>query len=176
MTIKLTLIEPDATALPGYRAALLRGWSSNTTRDVSAEELARLDADPAAFVAQMRHPTGPITLPDGTQVPRLPGCIRWLWDGEFCGSINLRHQPGTPELPPHVSGHIGYAVVPWKQRLGYGTAALAQMLPIAAASGLPWVDLTCDLDNAASARIIETNGGQRQADKSGKRVYRISLK
>lgn len=172
----LTLIEPSEDAVAGYRAALLRGWSSNTTRDVSTEELARLDADPALFVEQMRHPTGPITLPDGTVVPRLPGCIRWLWDGEFCGSINLRYRKGTPELPPHVSGHIGYAVVPWKQRRGYGTTALARMLPIAAATGLPWVELTCDLDNAGSARIIEANGGRRQADRASKRVYRIELR
>jgi predicted acetyltransferase len=43
-----------------------------------------------------------------------------MWDGEFCGSIGLRWLPGTEELPPHCLGHIGYAVVPWKRRLGLG--------------------------------------------------------
>lgn len=155
-----TLIEPSPDAVGGYRQALLRGWSSNTTRDVSAEELARLDADPAGFVEAMRNPRGPVTLADGTQVPRLPGCIRWMWDGAFCGSINFRHQAGTEALPPHVSGHIGYAVLPWKQRRGYATQALALMLPIAAQTGLAWVDLTCDTDNLASRRVIEANGGE----------------
>ena len=59
---------------------------------------------------------GPVTLPDGSQVPRLPGYRRWMWDGEFCGSIGFRWQPGTSALPPYVLGHIGYSVVPWKQR------------------------------------------------------------
>ena len=59
---------------------------------------------------------GPITLPDGTQVARLPGFVRWMWDGEFCGQIGFRWQFGTEALPPHCLGHIGYAVVPWKRR------------------------------------------------------------
>ena len=29
--------------------------------------------------------------------PRLPGFVRWMWDGELAGSINLRWQPGTGE-------------------------------------------------------------------------------
>ena len=130
------LITPAARAVAAYEAALRQGWSANTTRDVSGEELARLTADPAAFVESMRNPTAPVVLADGTEVPRLPGCIRWMWDGEFCGAINFRHRPGSESLPPHVSGHIGYAVVPWKQRRGYATQALRLMLPIAAASGL----------------------------------------
>jgi predicted acetyltransferase len=52
-----------------------------------------------------------VALPDGTMVPRLPGFWRWLWDGEFCGSIQFRWQPGTPDLPPTCLGHIGYSVV-----------------------------------------------------------------
>ena len=62
--------------------------------------------------------------PDGSTAKRLPGFKRWLWDGEFCGSIGLRWQPGTTALPPHCLGHIGYAVVPWKRRRGYATQAL----------------------------------------------------
>jgi predicted acetyltransferase len=169
------LIAPAARAVAGYEAALRRGWSANTTRDVSGEELTRLTADPAGFVESMRNPTGPITLADGTQVPRLPGCIRWMWDGEFCGAINFRHVAGSETLPPHVSGHIGYAVVPWKQRHGYATQALRLMLPIAAASGLAWVDLTCDADNLASRRVIEANGGTPLLDQESKKAFRIRL-
>jgi predicted acetyltransferase len=170
------LIVPAAYAVAGYEAALRQGWSSSSTRDVSGEELARLTADPAAFVESMRNPTGPVTLADGTQVPRLPGCIRWMWDGEFCGSINFRHVAGTETLPPHASGHIGYTVVPWKHRRGYATQALRLMLPIAAASGLAWVDLTCDHDNIASRRVIETNGGMPLPDHDNKKLFRIKLK
>lgn len=82
-----------------------------------------------------------------------------MWDGEFCGSIGLRWQPGTTELPPHCLGHIGYAVVPWKQGLGFAKAALAQLLPEARAAGLSCVDLTTDPWNVASQRVILANGG-----------------
>jgi len=67
--------------------------------------------------------------------------------------------PGTVDLPPRVPGHLGYAVVPWKQRRGYATQALALLLPVAQDLGLPRLLVTCDASNAASRRIIEVNGG-----------------
>ena len=82
-----------------------------------------------------------------------------MWDGEFCGSIGFRWVSGTEELPPHVLGHIGYAVVPWKRGRGVATAALGMILADAAAEGLRWVDITTDPDNVASQRVIERNGG-----------------
>ncbi len=108
----------------------------------------------------LKEPTGEtVTLPDGSKVPRLPGFHRWMWDGGFCGSIGLRWQRGTQELPPHCLGHIGYAVVPWKQRRGYATRALALLLPEAKAEGLAFVEITTDPSNVASQRVIEANGG-----------------
>ena len=92
-------------------------------------------------------------------MPRLPGFVRWIWDGELAGSIGLRWQPGTDALPPHVLGHVGYAVVPWKRRRGYATRALGLLLPEARAQGLRRVELTADPDNLASHRVIERNGG-----------------
>jgi hypothetical protein len=62
------------------------------------EELQKIATDPAAFVAALDDPQakgGPIGLPDGSTVPRLPGFRRWMWDGAFCSSIGLRWQPGT---------------------------------------------------------------------------------
>jgi predicted acetyltransferase len=94
-------------------------------------------------------------------VPRLPGYLRWIWDGEFCGSIGFRWQRGTSALPAHVLGHIGYAVVPWKRRRGYATRALALMLVEARREGLAYVELTTDPDNAASQKVIVANGGRQ---------------
>jgi predicted acetyltransferase len=71
----------------------------------------------------------------------------------------LRWQPGTTELPPHCLGHIGYAVVPWKQRRGYATSALRLILPEAKAVGLSYVEITTDPDNIPSQRVIAANGG-----------------
>ena len=121
-----------------------------------------IGADPAGFVAGLDDPdaTGkPIRLPDGSLVPRLPGFARWIWDGEFCGSIGFRWQPGASALPPHVLGHIGFAVVPWKQGMGRAKQALALMLPEARRRGLHHVELTTDPGNVASQRVIQACGG-----------------
>jgi predicted acetyltransferase len=101
-----------------------------------------------------------VTLPDGSQVTRLPGITRWIWDGEFCGSINLRWQHGTSALPSYVLGHIGFSVVPWKRRRGYATRALALLLPEARALGLDYVELTAAPDNIASQKTIVANDGK----------------
>jgi predicted acetyltransferase/GNAT superfamily N-acetyltransferase len=161
----LQLVTPALEFLSEYKAALERGWSPDNVRgDVAArEELQKIAIDPAAFVAALDDPQakgGPITLPDGSTVPRLPGIRRWMWDGAFCGSIGLRWQPGTSELPAHVLGHIGYAVVPWKRGRGYAKRALALMLIEARRTGLTFVYVTALPDNAASHAVILANGGR----------------
>ncbi|MFL6590389.1 MAG: GNAT family N-acetyltransferase [Chthoniobacterales bacterium] len=160
----MELVRPAREHLPSYVAALERGWSADNERGIAAasEELCRIRADAGAFLTSMEDREakgGSVTLPDGSMAIRLPGFRRWLWDGEFCGSIGLRWQPGTAELPPYCLGHIGYAVVPWKQRLGYAKLALSLMLPEARAVGLPYVEITTDPGNIASQRVIEGNGG-----------------
>jgi predicted acetyltransferase len=158
------LVQPTLDRLPSYVAALERGWSADNLRGEAAarEELARIAADASLFVDQQtdREARGPpVTLPDGSTAPRIPGFRRWIWDGEFCGAISLRWLPGTTELPPHVLGHIGYAVVPWKRGRGYAKAALGMLLVHARAEGLAVVELTTDPDNVASQRVIVANGG-----------------
>lgn len=173
------LVAPDLDRLDGYAAALRAGWSPNTTRDVTGEELAALRDDATGHLRVLRgEMPGMIHLPDGREVARLPGLVRWIWDDAFCGAINLRHQPGTEELPAHVSGHVGYSVVPWKQRLGHATRALALLLPIARVLGLPRLLITCDEDNRASRRVIEANDGvpdgtEPHADRPGIRKLRF---
>jgi predicted acetyltransferase len=160
----MELIRPRAEHLASYVAALESGWSADNVRGAPAavEELERLRADPERFIALQEDREalgGPIALPDGSIVARLPGLRRWMWDGTFCGAINLRWQRGTEALPPHCLGHVGYAVIPAKRRLGYATQALRDILPLACADGLRWIELTTDADNAASQRAIEANGG-----------------
>ena len=159
----MQLVTPSREHLDSYVAALRQGWSPSTEHDVSGEVLAEIEADADSFLAGAddRDPQGrTISLPDGTVVPRIPGFARWMWDGEFAGSINARWQPGTVALPPHCLGHVGYSVVPWMQRRGYATRALALLLDeLRLETDLPYVEITTDPDNVGSQRVIEANGG-----------------
>ena len=159
----MRLVHPSLEHLPSYVAALERGWSADTVRGAAsaAEELARINEDPHAFLASLenRQGGGSVTLPDGSKVPRLPGFRRWMWDGEFAGSIALRWQNGTPALPEYCLGHVGYAVVPWKQGKGYATQALLAIIDEAKSIGLPYIEITTDAANVASQRVIQKAGG-----------------
>jgi predicted acetyltransferase len=157
------LLTPSLERVPSYVDALQRGWSPEATRDETRlENLRAIEDNAVAFVSSLDDPHakgGPIRLPDGSLVERLPGFHRWMWDGEFCGEIDFRWRPGTPDLPPTCLGHIGYGVVPWKRNRGYATSALRLMLPEARAQGLAYVEITTDPDNIASQRVILANGG-----------------
>jgi predicted acetyltransferase len=162
--VSAELVTPALEYLPGYVSALDRGWAADRERPAQwiENERAEIAKGDAQYVAAQADPRGnglPVTLPDGSQVPRLPGIRRWIWDGEFCGLINFRWQPGTHALPEYVLGHIGYSIVAWKQRRGYATAALAMLLREVRTTGLDYVLLTTDPDNLASQKVIVANGG-----------------
>ena len=186
--------RPTPTLLPGFRAALQCGWSADNVRGAVAaqETLQRLDTDQASYFMTTDDPQAlgpPVQLPDGTQRARIPGLQRWIWDAAddgpegFAGNISLRWMTGGAALPPHVLGHIGYAVVPWKRRQGHATRALALLLPLAREQGLTWVEITTDPENAPSQKVITASGGvlvenfnkgEAYGNKPGLR-YRIDL-
>jgi len=175
----MELRQPDDRMLADYVVALGRGWSPNSGRDTSAIELAEIRADPDVYLHHQRTSTGTIVLADGSLAERLPGLIRWIWDDGFCGNINFRHLPDTEDLPEHVSGHVGYNVVPWRRGKGIATRALGLFLPMIQALGVARVKLTCDDGNPVSARVIEANGGieapGEQHEGTAKRVFWIDL-
>jgi predicted acetyltransferase len=95
-------------------------------------------------------------------IPPAPGWVHCttLWYAEadeYLGRIAIRHTL-TPQLLD-VGGHIGYDVRPSARRRGYATEMTRQALAIAARLGVETALITCDDDNIASRRIIETNGG-----------------
>ncbi|TAY17595.1 GNAT family N-acetyltransferase [Rhizobium leguminosarum] len=157
----VVLLPPDLKNLSGFESALAAGWSPDPRRTGDETyfrgELQRLRRDRAKFLDDL--------IPDGRRCagsgsPPLITRLFWIWDGEFCGSISLRFQAGSEELPPEVSGHVGYSVVPWKQRNGHATTALSLLLAVAAKEGLDRLVILCNEDNDASRRVIERNGGE----------------
>jgi predicted acetyltransferase len=170
MTIRLE--KPNGCLLDGYVAALRTGWSPSNTQDLSGRHLAAIAADPAAFLADYDwQPGRTVELPGGQVVPRPPGQLYWISDGTFCGFLSFRYQPGTLALPPHVAGHVGYGVVPWKRRQGIVTAAVRAVLPIARAAGLDKVCITTSATNQASLAVIRAVGGVRAPETDGADNY-----
>jgi predicted acetyltransferase len=173
----MELLWPCLSHLPAYVAALERGWTPDNERgrEAAEDELTRIELSPSNFVASLvdlEGSGGPVQLPDGSLVPRLPGYRKWIWDGTFCGSINLRWHPQGDALPWYCLGHVGYSVVPWKQRRGYATEALALMLDEARERGLPLVELTTDGANKASQRVIHANGGALLGEEAKPAAFR----
>jgi predicted acetyltransferase len=181
----LELVWPTEPYLSGYIHALEQGWSPDNLRpEAAGEQLARIAQDRGRFLSEQidREAKGPpVILPNGQEVQRLPGYVRWLWDGEFCGSISFRWQTGTAELPPYCLGHVGYSVVPWKRKMGYATRALELLLPETREQGLPYLELVADVDNIPSQRVIEANGGKlierfrKSAEHGGKESLRFRI-
>lgn len=157
---RVVLLTPDLENLSGFETALAAGWSPDPRRAGDqayvSGELERLRRDRSTFLDDLNHGGKRHTV-SGSPLTVL---LFWIWDGEFCGSISLRFRQGTEELPPEVSGHVGYSVVPWKRGSGYATAALGLLLNVATKQRLTRLVILCDEDNDASRRVIERNGGQ----------------
>jgi len=166
MSEEMKLVKPSVEYLDSYLGCLRRGWNPMSLKEslVSYEkEIADINADSTKFFKQILNITGggePFKMDDGTFVERLPSITWWLWDGEFCGRIQFRWQHNTVELPPYCLGHIGYGVVPWKRNKGYAKQALQLMLDEIKYCGLPYVELTTDVENEVSQKVILKCGGQ----------------
>jgi len=160
----MELVRPTLEHLESYRSGLIRELAAGTAPfpEEARDQLAEIESDPQKFLDKQedRHALGgDVKLPDGTFVLRLPGISRFMWDGEACGRINFRWQDGSTELSPSCLGHIGYDVFSWKRNKGYASEALKQILPEAVTLGMPFVELTTDIDNFFSQRVIQKNGG-----------------
>jgi predicted acetyltransferase len=102
----------------------------------------------------------------GEQLPEGTGWVASsllaaIVDGELVGRVSIRHE--LNDWLARFGGHVGYIVIPSARRRGYGTEILRQALIIARSLGIDDVLVFCDVDNVASARVIEACGGQLES-------------
>ena len=76
---------------------------------------------------------------------------------KIVGQVSFRHR--LNDYLERIGGHIGYGVIPSERGRGYAKNMLKRALGFAKAKGLNRVLITCDVDNIASIRVIEANGG-----------------
>jgi predicted acetyltransferase len=110
-------------------------------------------------------------LPDAPRPPDwCPSTMLWYVDGdEWLGRLSIRHV--LTRFLLEIGGHIGYVVRPSARRKGLATAMLAESLPMAAGMGIDPVLITCDTDNDASRKVIESCGGEFEDERHGKLRY-----
>jgi predicted acetyltransferase len=103
----------------------------------------------------------------------VPDTLLWYVDGsEWIGRLDIRHRL-TPALL-EVGGHIGYDVRPSMRRSGHATRMLHDALPMAAELGINPVLVTCHVDNVASRKVIEANGGVLEDERSDRLRFWIA--
>ena len=97
----------------------------------------------------------------GRKIPMgyVPHTMYWIIDSndQYVGQIDLRHKINAALRC--YGGHIGYEIRPSERKKGYGKMALKEVLIKAKKLELNKVLVTCDSDNIASRKIIETNKG-----------------
>lgn len=102
----------------------------------------------------------------------VPCTTLWWVEGDtYLGRLSIRHY--LKGWLVEYGGHIGYDVRPGAQ--GHATAMLGAALPIAAQLGIDRVLVSCDEDNVASRRVIESNGGLPDGACRGKLRFWIGL-
>lgn len=155
MTDRIKLIPPSAE----YERAVLdfrQEFFDAGEQTISGSSL--LDKTPhyADWLAQVRANARRETLIPGWVLTEVFLAIRER-DGAIVGIIDLRH-----ELNDFLRdfGHCGYSVRPGERGKGYATAMLQQVCAHAHMCGMEQLQLSCELSNTPSLRIITRAGGE----------------
>lgn len=93
---------------------------------------------------------------------------------QIVGRVSIRHHL-NPSLHL-VGGHIGYSVRPRFRRNGFAGQILDLALVEARNLGVGEALLTCDADNVASRRVIESRGGVLEALNGPDAVTKFKLR
>lgn len=103
----------------------------------------------------------------------VPQTIYWFYlDNRPIGYGKLRHYLNE-KLLEH-GGHIGYIIRPTERSKKYGEIVLRELIVKANQMGINEMLLTCNEDNIASRKVIESNNGILSEVKDGTCKYWIN--
>ncbi|MEZ5457777.1 MAG: GNAT family N-acetyltransferase [Steroidobacteraceae bacterium] len=149
------LVPPSAAYVRSYAAYI---------RELGDEERYPfpLDYDHDDFRALLRRLDN---LARGIDVPEgfVPSSTFWLVDGdELVGVSNLRHE--LNDRIREIGGHIGLGIRPTYRGRGLGNRLLGLTIAEARRRGITPIHIHCHKHNAASARMIASNGGVLESE------------
>jgi len=156
------LVRPAMAHMASFVDALNEGYSRDSLRAETPESIEAIANNPAWFLDTLLNPPKTVVLPDASLGERVPETFLWYVEGDvFLGSVSVRHR--LNDVLAQWGGHVGYAVRPAARGKGYASAMLAGMLEhIRSTLPLERVLLTVNVNNPASIRVIEKNGGVLQ--------------
>ncbi|MGI8571714.1 MAG: GNAT family N-acetyltransferase [Solirubrobacteraceae bacterium] len=155
------LLRPTSRVRQSFLQALAEFRAESRHRDLDPRVL----AEPRTFDLYLEGLLAGTTMaPVGSG--RVAQTVLWWIDGDtYLGRVSIRH--ALTEQLRRIGGHIGYEVRPSARRRGHGTTMLAAALPVALALGVDPALVTCDAENLASRRIIESAGGELWGELDG---------
>jgi predicted acetyltransferase len=153
------LLAPCADVRASFCAALAEFRAEGRHQDLDPEALVQ----PRAFTDYAEQLRARATMPPDGRVPET--VLWWVESDTYLGRVSIRHV--LNEGLARRGGHIGYEVRPSARRRRHGTRMLAATLPRARALGIGPALVTCDAENVASRRIIESAGGRLQDELDG---------
>lgn len=164
----ITLVKPSA-AYKGPYLEMLERW--NSTGEQPEPWVLRQDASDFDALIRLLEDMSCGSCISGI----VPSSTYWIYNnetGNIVGAVNIRHYLNEELL--RVWGNIGYGIRPDERSKGYATQALKLALEKCRALRLKRVLLGCYKDNAASARVIQKNGGvlENEISEGGKIVQR----
>ena len=83
-------------------------------------------------------------------------------DGRVVGMVNIRLEDNW--FIRNEAGHVGYCIRPTERRKHYASQLLADALEVCRRMRIERVVVTCDRENVASAKTIESCGGVPEAE------------
>ena len=181
------LVAPAVAFHASFLAALAEYQAEGRHLELDLARMADA-AELARFVAALRAGATDPLAPDryvwslsgvwpADQSPEtyVPHTVLWWTAGaQYLGRLNIRHELNEDLL--RGGGHIGYEVRPGALRQGHATAMLAAALRMAAALGIDPARVDCEVDNVASRRVIEKNGGVLDEERDGTLYFWVPTK